>query len=91
VKVFTFGYINPRQMVAVEVRKALVEASRLLNSTLWWVSAQVGLRIVFGLSLWLTYATGPVLDKDHHPAPEPVAATPASSLPPGDHGLYSQR
>jgi hypothetical protein len=56
VHVFTFGYINPRRMVAVEVRKALVEASRLLNTTLWWVSTQVGLRIAFGLSLWLAYA-----------------------------------
>jgi hypothetical protein len=56
VRVFTLGYINPRQMVAVEVRSALVSASRLLNSTLWWVSLQVGLRIAFGLSLWLTYA-----------------------------------
>jgi hypothetical protein len=56
VHVFTLGYINPRRMVAVEVRKALLEASRLLNSTLWWVSGQVGLRIAFGLALWLTYA-----------------------------------
>jgi hypothetical protein len=56
VHVFTLGYINPRRMVAVEVRKALQDASRLLNSTLWWVTAQVGLRIAFGLSIWLTYA-----------------------------------
>jgi hypothetical protein len=56
VRVFTFGRINPRQMVAAEVQTALVAASRLLNSTLWWVSLQVGLRIGFGLALWLTYA-----------------------------------
>jgi hypothetical protein len=56
VHVFTLGYINPRRMVAVEVRKALLDASRLLNSTLWWVSGQVGLRIAFGLSVWLSYA-----------------------------------
>ena len=56
VRVFTLGYINPRQMVAVEVRKALVEASRLINTTLWWVSIQVFLRMSFGLSLWLSYA-----------------------------------
>jgi hypothetical protein len=56
VRIFTFGYVNPRQMVAVEVRNALLEASRLINSTLWWVTAQVSLRIAFGLSLWLTYA-----------------------------------
>jgi hypothetical protein len=56
VRVFTLGYINPRQMVNAEVRKALVEASLMLNSTLWWVTLQVGLRVVFGLSLWLTWA-----------------------------------
>jgi hypothetical protein len=55
VRVFTLGFINPRQMVAVEVRKALTEASRLLNSTLWWVSMQLGLRMVFGLAIWVTW------------------------------------
>jgi hypothetical protein len=56
VRVVTMGYINPRRMVAVEVQKALVEASRLLNVTLWWVIVQTGLRIAFGLFLWLAYA-----------------------------------
>jgi hypothetical protein len=56
VRAFTFGYINPRQMVAAEVRTALVSASYLLNTTLWWMSVQVGCRFLFGLSLWLTFA-----------------------------------
>ena len=56
VRVFTLGYVNPRQMVATEVRNALLEASQLINSTLWWVTVQTGLRVAFGLSLWLTYA-----------------------------------
>jgi hypothetical protein len=56
VRIFTLGYVNPRRMVAVEVRKALVEASRLLNTTLWWMTVQIGLRIAFGLALWLTWA-----------------------------------
>jgi hypothetical protein len=56
VRVFTLGFVNPRQMVAIEVRKALLEASQLLNATLWWVAVQVALRVGFGLSLWLTYA-----------------------------------
>ncbi len=56
VRIVTFGRINPRQMVALEVQKALVEASRLLNSTFWWVSVQTGLRVLFGLALWLTFA-----------------------------------
>ena len=55
-RVFTLGFVNPRRMVAVEVQKALLEASRMLNSTLWWVTVQVGLRIAFGLALWLTWA-----------------------------------
>lgn len=58
VRIFTFGRINPRAMVDVEVRKALLDASQLLNSTLWWISVQVGLRVAFGLSIWLTYAAG---------------------------------
>jgi hypothetical protein len=53
---FTLGRINPRQMVRVEVRKALVEASRLINVNLWWITLQTGLRIAYGLSLWLTWA-----------------------------------
>lgn len=56
VRIFTLGRVNPRQMVDVEVRTALVSSSRMLNSTLWWVVTQAGLRIAFGLSLWLAYA-----------------------------------
>jgi hypothetical protein len=56
VRVFTLGRINPRHMVAVEVHKALVAVSLLLNTTLWWVTVQLSLRVAFGLSLWLTWA-----------------------------------
>lgn len=56
VKAVTFGFVNPRKMVATEVQNALLSASRLLNATLWWVVLQTGLRIAYGLSLWLTYA-----------------------------------
>jgi hypothetical protein len=55
---FTLGRINPRQMVDVEVQKALVQASELMNSSLWWLTVQMGLRVAFGLSLWFTYAVG---------------------------------
>jgi hypothetical protein len=55
VRVFTFGFVNPRKMVAEEVRKALIECSRMLNTTLWWSSVQIGVRMVFGLTLWLTW------------------------------------
>jgi hypothetical protein len=56
VRFFTLGRINPRKMVAAEVQKALVEASKMINSSMWWLTAQVGLRIAFGLTLWLTFA-----------------------------------
>jgi hypothetical protein len=55
VRIFTFGYINPRQMVTKEVRSALESASRLMSSALWWVSMQTGARLTFGLALWGTY------------------------------------
>jgi hypothetical protein len=56
VRVVTLGFINPRQMVNTEVRKSLIDASRALNNTLWWVSLQIGLRVAFGLTIWLTWA-----------------------------------
>jgi hypothetical protein len=56
VRVFTFGFVNPRRLVADEVQKALVAASQLLNTTLWWMSVQVSLRIAFGLAVWVTWA-----------------------------------
>jgi hypothetical protein len=56
VRYVTFGYINPRRMVADEVRKALIAAGNLLNTSLWWWNTQIALRFFFGLSLWLTWA-----------------------------------
>lgn len=56
VRVVSFGYINPRRMVAEEVEKALVAIGDMLNFTLWWVAVQMGLRFAFALSLWVTWA-----------------------------------
>jgi hypothetical protein len=42
-------------MVAVEVRVALVDASRMLNAALWWTTAQIGVRAAFAMALWATY------------------------------------
>jgi hypothetical protein len=56
VHVFTLGYVNPRRMVDEEVRKALLSVSEVINTALWWVVVQTGLRIAYGLSLWLTHA-----------------------------------
>jgi hypothetical protein len=55
VRVVTFGFVNPRKMVGIEVRKALHQVSDMLHDTLWWVSMQIALRVGFGLSLWLSW------------------------------------
>lgn len=75
IQMVTFGYINPRQMVYVEVRKAVEEGRGLLHRTLWWVSAQAGLRTLYGLLLWLAWAV--------HPGGAPSLAPdpPAAMLP----------
>mgnify|MGYP001323247739 CR=1 FL=1 len=61
VRIFTFGYINPRQMVTKEVRAALESAAKLMSTAFWWVALQTGARLAFGLALWGTYAAHPWL------------------------------
>jgi hypothetical protein len=56
VRVVSFGIINPRRMVAEEVEKALVGIGDMLNFTLWWITVQMGIRLAFGLTLWITWA-----------------------------------
>ena len=58
VRMLSLGYVNPRRMVHEEVRTALVAASDLLNRSLYWTCMQMGLRVLFGLGLWLTWALG---------------------------------
>jgi hypothetical protein len=52
VKAVTFGYVNPRRMVDVEVRKALDAGHKLIHSSLWWTVAQTAARVATGLALW---------------------------------------
>jgi hypothetical protein len=59
IQTLTLGYINPRQMVYIEVRKAVEDGRGLLHRTLWWVSAQAGLRTLYGLLLWTAWAVHP--------------------------------
>jgi hypothetical protein len=73
IQMATFGYINPRQMVYVEVRKAVEEGRGLLHKTLWWVSAQAGLRTLYGLLLWIAWAV-------HSTPPEPLAHNPGTAI-----------
>jgi hypothetical protein len=56
VRVLTFGVVNPKKMVNDEVKKSLTEYRSTLQASLWWVSVQIGLRLVFGLTLWAVWA-----------------------------------
>jgi hypothetical protein len=58
VRVLTLGAVNPHRMVDEEVRKSLTEYRSTLHASLWWVSAQIGLRLTFGLTLWFVWAFG---------------------------------
>ena len=73
IQTITLGYINPREMVCVEVKKAVEEGRGLLHRTLWWMSAQAGLRVLYGLLLWTAWAV--------HPASAPpLANDPPSAI-----------
>jgi hypothetical protein len=56
VRIVTFGFVDPRRMVSAEVEKAMTAISDLINRNLYWMSLQIGLRVVFGLTLWLVWA-----------------------------------
>jgi len=56
VRVVTLGYIDPHKMVDAEVRKNLAEIGTTVRSSLWWVSVQIALRVLFGLALWTVWA-----------------------------------
>lgn len=75
IRTVTLGYINPRQMVYIEVQRAVEEGRGLLHRTLWWVSAQAGLRTLYGLLLWLAWAVHPPAEP-----PKPLANEPASAI-----------
>ena len=61
ISAFTLGYVNPREMVDIEVKKAMEDGRGMLQSTLWWVSLQSGLRTLFGLTVWISWAIHPSL------------------------------
>ncbi|VTR95847.1 unnamed protein product [Gemmata massiliana] len=56
VRALTLGLVNPHKMVDDEVRKSLQDYRSTLNASLWWVSVQIGLRLIFGLTLWTVWA-----------------------------------
>jgi hypothetical protein len=61
-------------MVYVEVRKAVEEGRGLLHRTLWWMSAQASLRILYGLLLWVAWALHPATST------QPLATEPAAAI-----------
>jgi hypothetical protein len=56
VKIVTLGMVNPSKMVDAEVRKSMTEFGVTARSSLWWVSAQIGSRVLCGLALWAAWA-----------------------------------
>lgn len=56
VRVLTLGIVDPQKMVDDEVKKSLQDYRGTLNASLWWVSVQIGLRLLFGLTLWTVWA-----------------------------------
>jgi len=56
VRVLTFGYVNPHKLVDEEVKKSLAEIGTTVRASLWWVTVQIALRVLFGLTLWTVWA-----------------------------------
>lgn len=56
VRIVTLGMVDPSRMVDAEVRKSMTEFGATARSSLWWVSAQIGFRVLFGLTLWAAWA-----------------------------------
>jgi len=59
IRLLTFGIVNPRKIVDMEVKKALEQGRGMLHRSLWWISLQATLRVLFGLFLWVSWAVHP--------------------------------
>ena len=56
VRLVTFGFVNPRKIVGMEVQRLLVEANWIMIGGMRRSSLRIGMQLTFGLSLWLTWA-----------------------------------
>jgi hypothetical protein len=56
VRILTFGYIDPHKQVDEELKKNLADLGSTVRSSMLWVSAQIGARVLFGLALWTVWA-----------------------------------
>lgn len=57
-RVLTLGLVNPRKIVNQQVHTAIVKANRIVNGQVWRWATQIGMRVVFGLTLWGTWMAG---------------------------------
>jgi hypothetical protein len=57
IAVLTLGFVNPRKIVGAEVQKLLVKANWIMIGGMGRASRCIAVRLAFGLSLWLTWAT----------------------------------
>jgi len=55
-RLVTFGFINPRKIVGVEVQRALAEANWVVIGGMRRLSLRTGTQFAVGLCLWLTWA-----------------------------------
>jgi len=56
VRALTLGYVNPHKQVNEELKKNLADLGSTVKSSMWWVSAQIAARVLFGLALWTVWA-----------------------------------
>lgn len=55
-RIMTFGFVHPRKIVGEEVQRALVNTNWIVIGGMRHTSLRIGVQLVFGLSLWLTWA-----------------------------------
>jgi hypothetical protein len=56
VRTMTFGRIDPDRQVEEGVRQGMAQLGQTVSWAMWWVSVQMGLRLLFGLTVWLLWA-----------------------------------
>lgn len=55
IRIVSFGFINPRKIVGVEIQRALSDATWVLIGGLRILSLRTAMQFAVGLSLWLTW------------------------------------
>ena len=59
IRILTLGRIDPDRLVDEGVRQGLTQIGQTVNWSMWWVSLQVALRMLFGLTVWTVWAVQP--------------------------------